>query len=968
MVECAVSGNPQIDKGSRRWVMKKGLSTLTGHLQGKLGPHFSGDLAFDDLSLALYSNDASIYQIKPSAVAFPRNRDDLTALVELAREEGLPLTARGGGSGLCGGALGRGLIVEFNRYLNRIERIDPKTRAVTVEPGIILDRLNRELQTHGMMLGPDPASSAVCTVGGMIAHNASGAHSLRYGDTRKSILGLEVLLSDGTRLQLDGWQAGGEKTIPDPLPAVKNLLNDHTDVIASGYPQTKRNSAGYLLRDVLEEDRFRPALLFAASEGTLGFTLSATFRAEHIPAHKVLVLVCFRSVVGAAAAVPDLLTFRPAAVEMLDNFLHRFGAEHVPGFQKLFPPAAGASLLIEFSGRNRGAVEEALEAFNRRFASPGEQRDMRKIILHPEEQASVWKIRKAAVPLLARRKGKERPVPFIEDAAVPPEKLAEYARRVDEILTKRKIPYATYAHAGAGELHFRPFMLLDTDRGKQIFSQVAEEVFDLVLSLGGTIAGEHGTGLGRAGYLEKQYGPLLPVFRSLKKIFDASGIMNPGRPVTGEKSTMTSSMRPLLTGKGLPSRAALFPGREDLIEDLSRCDGCGLCKSMDREQRMCPVYHALRREEASPRGKNILLQHFLSGDLSEGQILSERFKDVLDLCLNCGMCTKECPAVMDVSALMALVRRYVVLQQGKPILNPLLQTIFARAEMGAAIPGIANFFLTLPGMRRLLEYTAGYDRRAPVPGYRQKATDRLESPEHAPDFLCFLDTFSNCFDTGVARAIQKLGNATGETPVFPDQRGSGLPLINAGSLEEAKALCRFNLEKMNRSEWSDLPIVVPEPSAVLALREEYPSLLGDGPAQRVAARIVEAGHFFAEKLKQGQTAAGASPERINVVYHMPCHMKLIAPESAGLWILRQIKNLGVIHLEQGCCGMGGTFGLKRGSYDLSQEIGAPLFSAIRKEVPDLIASECSACRIQLQQATGIRAVHPLEILAASIPD
>jgi FAD/FMN-containing dehydrogenase/Fe-S oxidoreductase len=944
------------------------MSSTAKLIREKLARRFSGDLLWDECSLALYSNDASIYQVKPEAVSFPRSRDDLLALVDLAVREGIPLTPRGGGSGLCGGALGRGIIVDFSRYLNRVEALDAEAQWVRAEPGIVLDDLNSRLAASGLMLGPDPASSARCTLGGMISHNSSGAHSLKYGDTRQAILALDVLLSDGSIVTFDGWDGKDRPPRTAFLEGVARLLGGHEKLIDRGYPETSRNSAGYLLRDVFRGDRLRPALLFAASEGTLGFILSATMNAVTIPPARALVVVCFENVVSAAAAVPEILSHSPAAIEMLDSYLHRAAAEHVPGFGALFPPDAGASLVIAFTGAQTGDLQRVINGFTRRFFPAGERKKDRKIILDPDEQAMVWKTRKAAVPLLARHEGRERPIPFIEDTAVPPEKLADLVKGIDYILKKNHIRYAAYAHAGAGELHFRPFMIMDTPEGRETFSTICDEVFSLVLSLGGTVAGEHGAGLARSGYLEKQYGPLVPLFRAVKKHFDPPGVMNPHGPFVEDGESETAPLRPLLTGGGPHGREALFAGRAGLMEDLIRCDGCALCKSTGEGQRMCPVYHALNTEEASPRGKNILFQHYAAGTLSGEAVLSKRFRDILGLCLNCGMCSLECPACLDTSAMTALARRHVAGERGRALLHPVFRQLIARAESAAAMPGIVNFLPALPGMRRVMAWIAGYDRGAPLPKFRKPVAAGTEEAAGAgaPDFICFLDTFCNCFDDRAAGVIVRLAERAGERPVFPDQRGSGLPLINAGDLETALDLCRENLEQIGRAGSESLPVVVPEPSAVLALREEYPLLIKDEAAAAVAKRIAEACRYFEEKIASGRLGRGSHRETLKAAYHMPCHLKLIDADSAGLRLLRDIRNIRAVPVERGCCGLGGTFGLRQGNFEISQRIGAPLFEAILEEKPDVIATECSACRMQLEAATGIPAVHPLELLADGI--
>jgi len=938
----------------------------------------------DPLRLALYSTDASIYQVRPCCVVLPRSTEDVVKVIEFAAENGIPVAARGSGSGLAGESLCSGIILDTTRYLNSLLEFDADAGTVRCQPGLILERLNAAVAPAGWKFGPDPASASRASIGGVIGNNSTGSHSIRYGYADAYIESLQVVLADGRVATLRPRPLtelnGPSGDTPDNCnleKTVADLLLAHRDLIARYTPRSQRNRAGYALDKALDDAHLHLHRLIAGSEGTLAVVTEATLRLVRLPKRTGLLQLHFRSLDDMARAVPVLWSVRPATCELIDAILAGLARAAYPHHRDALPPeGVAASLLIEFDDDDGVEIEEKMRLAERLVPwSASVQR-----ILDPAHQRAIWQARKDAVPLLFRRPDRKQPIPFIEDAAVPVEAFPEYMRGLQEILNNRhKLEVCYYAHAGHGEIHIRPFLDLHDPRQVEKMCRVAEEVYELVWSLGGTISGEHGEGLARVQFAKRQFGPLYDLMRQVKKIFDPAGILNPGKKITDDNDVMCKNLR--FAHRALPerTRTRLIFRDDEFVREIEQCNGNGACRSFEPHLSMCPVFRVLQEEEASPRGHANLMRHYVTGLLDEQVLRSREFKRMVSLCANCKMCSHECPSLVNVPKLMVEARARCAALQGLSRTEWFLTRSEMLSAMGSIFAPVANLLNGLPPARWLMEKLTGIDRRRKLPCYHtgsfllrrrlsrmfgSSASQPAEgfSPER-PRVAYFLDLYANYNDHDLAKATIAVLEHNGVEVCIPPQTGCGMPTINYGDLELARKYLKYNIKHLSEAVREGYIIVCTEPTAALCLKEEYLWLDDSAEARLVAENTYEFGQFLLRLHEAGALKTDFKPLKMHLGYHAPCHLKALQIGTPSLELLRLIPHLRITPLNAGCCGIAGTFGFQKKNFDISMQAGQRLFEALADESIDCGVTECSTCNIQMQQGAGKQVLHPAKVLA-----
>ncbi|HID85560.1 MAG TPA: FAD-binding oxidoreductase [Anaerolineales bacterium] len=974
----------------------------------------------DPASRYLYSTDASIYQIMPQAVVLPRIEDHLAAIVALAAEFGVPLVPRGAGSGLAGQAIGPGVVVDFSRHLNAILEVNPEARTATVQPGVVLGDLNRHLAAYGLQFGPDPSSADRATVGGVIGTNATGAHSIRYGMAADHLLAAEVLLADGTS---DTWA-------PLPLPTAQKLATGagaysrtpaalyrfaldlrtrHADLIRERWPRLWRRASGYNLPYLLPWAPDRPpqwddangmpggdatypplspdtlslAPLLAGSEGTLALARRLTLHLVPRPAARALAVLAFPSVAHACEAVPDLLERRPSAIELLPAELLRL-ALTVPAYARDTHAALGpllqdglpqALLLVEFDGQT---PEEA-------------QRHARKALPHaflaadPDHQAQIWAVRKVGLGLLMSRPGRRKPVAFIEDLAVPVERLAHFAREMERLLAAYGTEAAFYAHASAGVLHIRPLLDLHTEQGVRDLRAIAQEAVDLTLSVGGVVSGEHGDGLARSEWLERQFGSeIVALFRRLKKTADPQGLLNPGKIVDAPPMDANLRYGPEYRTPHLWTPTLDFSAQDGLAGAVEQCNGAGVCRKSTGV--MCPSFQATREEQYTTRGRANLLRALLTGAIPQAE---EAAKDALDLCLACKGCKAECPSAVDMAKLKYEFLHHYYRTHRRPVRDYLFAFVDRLAPWGAALAPVANLLtpilhralgglIGLETKRRSLPKLAWRWPRSPLPSPSRRGKEGRGArsaaqggEERAPTVLYLPDAFTRYFEPEVERAALALLRAAGERPLVLPVVGAGRPLISKGFLDAARQRARQVLAAIQRLDPDGrLPVVGAEPSEIYTLGDEYPDLLPSEATRALARRAWLVDEYLLrrpealERLRALRPAADEATVRL----HGHCYQKARPPAEDGQPVgvsatVAFLEALGVRVevIEAGCCGMAGAFGYEAEHVDLSFQIGElALFPAVRQTPLDVpVLAVGTSCRHQIYDGTQREAIHPL---------
>jgi len=942
----------------------------------------------------MYSSDASLYQVTPLGVAFPRCLEDVVSLAEYAEETGTSLTARGAGTGVAGSALGQGLIVDFSRYMNRIEHIEDET--VRVQPGVVRDQLNRVLREYGRYFPPDPSNTEVTTVGGMLAVDAAGSHSVRVGSTRDHVQSMEVVVPglngafvagneslDIVRGQVSGVTAAAttatgqvtdfKRTL---ISKLSKLLTDNRQLLEQHQPALVRNSCGYYLRNVLTDRHLNLARLLVGSEGTLGLFTNATLHTAPLPAHRGVALLLFGQLDSAISAVLDITRQQPSACDLLDRRLLSLAREADPRFSRIVWPAAEAALIVEQTGFSDSQVRDRM----RMVIDAARQHDRSMHVAHLaldfDDVEFLWSLPGRVVPTLTRLKGESRPLPFVEDIAVPPELLNEFLVASQRVLQRHQVTATLYAHAASGQLHLRPFLPTPTtEASKRRLEQIAEDLYEVVFQVGGTISGEHGDGLSRSGFVERQYGPLYRVFQEIKHLFDPHNLLNPGKIVNAASQLTQQNLRPLTAPPQLVDLQLTWNGHE-LANAADRCNGCGVCRTQDPAARMCPFFHVEPLEEATPRAKANILRSIADSLGTPNASLTSEFERVFQLCFNCKQCELECPSNVDIPQLMLEAKAAHIAAHGMNRLDWLLSRGHAASTLGNTLALPVNWALSNPMARWLLEKFAGIARQRKMPRFAKRSfigsSGRRLQQKPRPDqrgrtVIYFVDHFANHHDPQLAQALVNILEHNGITVhVPPEQSASGMHCIRCGDVDSARSMAEHNVRTLAGFARDGFQIICTEPSAALCLKQEYPKLLDHPDVAIVAAQVVEAGTYLRQLHQEGRLKTNFTHLDLSVGYHTPCHLKSLQVDHPLRELLELIPGLQVQSIEKGCSGMAGTYGLSSDHFRTSVQIGWDLITDMRRPELRIGATECSSCKIQMEQGTSTPTLHPLKLMALAL--
>jgi FAD/FMN-containing dehydrogenase/Fe-S oxidoreductase len=936
-----------------------------------------GELRFDPLTLAMYSTDASLYQLRPVGVAYPRCREDVVVLARYAQEHDLPLIARGAGSGVAGGALGRGLVIDFSRHLTAIESVQSDT--VRVQCGLVRDRLNDRLREVGRYFPPDPSNTGVTTVGGMLGVDAAGSHAVRVGSTRDYVESLEVVLPGGDCFEVgreplpvpegNGATDGRKRSIVSRL---SHLVRENEALIQERQPPLMRNCSGYHLRSVLAPGELHLPRLLVGSEGTLALFTAATLDTSPLPAQRGVILLLFGQLESAIRTVQAVIDQQPSACDLLDRRILSLAREEDPRFAEIIPITAEAALIVEQTGFTERQVRDRL----RMVCDAARDQDPRVAVGRQaftfEDVEFLWTLPKRVVPLLARLQGDERPVPLVEDIAVPPETLHEFLVKAQRILQRHQLTASLYAHAASGQVHLRPFMPGPREEDAPRIESFARDLYEVVFAVRGSISGEKGDGLSRTAFIRSQYGPLYRVFQQVKEVFDPHNLLNPAKIISNDQHATIRHFRP--AGAAAPLVGLQLQWEESSLPETSMlCNGCGACRSHDTSLRMCPFFRLDPIEEASPRAKANVMRGFANGTLDPRDMTGDGMKRLANLCFNCKQCQIECPSHVDIPHLMIEAKAGYVAANGLSRADWILSRAHSFGRLGCSMAPLANRALGSPFMRWWLERMLGIARRRKLPTFARRSflrgLDReLTDPQcisrDPKSVVYFVDGYANYHDPQLGQALLAIWRHNGVPVHVPrEQTASGMAMISAGDLEAARELAQRNLRVLSELARDGHTIVCTEPAAAVCLRQEYPRAIDHPDVTTVAAQVMEAGEYLWTLHAAGRLRTDFRPLDLQVGYHLPCHVQALQRGTPLLELLKLIPGLTVHRIEQGCSGMAGAFGLTRQNYEASLEIGAGLIRRLQGDDLTIGATECSSCKIQMEQGTTTPTLHPLKLLA-----
>ena len=962
----------------------------------------TGDVNFDRVYRSMHATDASVYQILPSGVVAPRSVADVVQVVNLCREAGVSITARGGGTSQAGQAIGAGISLDFSRYMNRLLALNVEERYVRVEPGMVLDELNAQLKPHGLQLPLDLSTSNRATIGGMIANNSAGTRSVIYGKTIDYVEELEVVLADGTQVVMGAMAEADAKAKADnallegrAYETVTRLALEHADEIQLRYPKIMRRVGGYNLDEFAPDEahtgrEFNLARMMVGSEGTLGLTVAAKLRVVPLPKQRTVCTVQFDDLLEAMRATPLILTHNPSAVELMDRHLMEStrGKIEFEPLRSFIEGDPGAVLIVEFFGDRASELPERMDRLE---AALGEAGLGHHFYRAPDgaAQGRIWTLRKAALGLTMTMTGDAKSISFVEDTAVAPAHLHDYIESFQAILAKYDTPAAFYAHASVGLLHIRPIVNMKTADGVGKFEAIANEVADLVVEYGGALSGEHGDGLVRAPFQEKLFGLVLyKAFCEIKEAFDPYGLFNPGKIV--HAPALTTDLR-FGEAYETPEYETAFDFSDfgGLVRATEQCSGVGVCRKT-LTGTMCPSYMATRNEQDSTRGRANALRQVLSGQLEVGGLGHEELMPALDLCLECKACKRECPTGVDMARIKSEYLHQHHLRNGTPLRTRALASAEQVARWGSRLAPVSNWLLQNPVAGWVNEYFFGLDRRRALPRfagrsfeveYQKHYTESTEDAQRAQRkarenrerVALFVDTFNNFYEPGVLMAAARMVEDSGASVQVAPYVCCGRPLISKGFLDRAARQAAATSQALLPLVEEGLPILFSEPSCYSAVVDDHPQLLRGAEKER-AQRVAEAA-LLVDEWRSSVSPSSVSPASVpqsvregprKILVHGHCHQKALAGMESTVEMLSAIPNCEVTVLDSGCCGLAGLFGYEH--YEVSQAIGEQrLFSAIRAMGADtVVVSPGFSCRQQIKHFTGVEALSPAEVVAGQM--
>jgi FAD/FMN-containing dehydrogenase/Fe-S oxidoreductase len=944
-------------------------------LARRLAREIEGEVLFDAFSRGRYSTDASIYQIEPIGVVVPRHRQDVLCALQIAADEGISVLARGGGTSQVGQTVGESLVMDTSRYLNRIGEFDPAAGSVEVEPGLVLDQLNRWLKPHGLFYPVDVSTGNRATLGGMAGNNSCGARSIRYGNMVHNVNAIDALLADGGEAHFGGLKHAAENGVPaELLRRLSALGQREAEEIERRFPRLLRRVGGYNIDELIDPGVGNLGRLLVGSEGTLAFYTRLHLQLQPIPAHKVLGVCQFPSFRQAMESTRHIVKLDPAAVELVDRTMIDLSRD-IPMFRSTVDAFVrgepDALLLVEFAGEDRAQQVESLARLVELMGDLGFADGVVEV-LDPALQGAVWEVRKAGLNIMMSMKGDGKPVSFVEDCAVALEDLAEYTDRLTAVFAKYGTTGTWYAHASVGCLHVRPILNMKDESGARNMRAIVEETLEMVQHYKGSHSGEHGDGLARSEFHERMFGPrMVRAFEEVKQAFDPGGLFNPGKIVHPPRMDDRSLFRYAPGYAQAPLTTTLdwseWGGFGNAVE---MCNNNGACRKANGGV-MCPSYRVTGEEQHLTRGRANSLRLALSGQLGRDALFSDAMRDTMDLCVGCKGCRRECPTGIDMAKMKVEFLHQYHQRHARSLQQRLIAYLPRYAHLAARFGSLLNLRKRGGLLASLGEKTFGLSARRDLPKWRADHFDDREAPASgdptdANEVVLLVDTFNRYFEPENARAAGSVLTAAGYSVTLVSADDGERPLccgrsfLATGMVDEARSEARRMLKSLGPWVERGVPIIGLEPSCLLTLRDEFPAMLPGDESRALAAQAVLLEEFLAREQQAGRLRLQLGPLAAKrALVHGHCHQKAFATMEALLRVLALIPQLEVEVIDSGCCGMAGAFGYQAAHYELSMKMAElDLLPAIRAASEDtLLVANGTSCRHQVEDGAGRKARH-----------
>lgn len=960
-------------------------------LERKLRADIEGELYFDRFSRGRYATDASHYQVFPAGVLVPRSLNDVRAALEHCRSEGMPILSRGGGSSQCGQTVNNALVIDYSKYFNRVTSVNLDGRSCMVEPGVVLDELNARLRQHGLWFPVDVSTASRATIGGMAGNNSAGSRSIKYGMMRDNVISINALLADGAdrSFSLCNGVAGEQEGKDELVDKLISLGEREAEEIVKRFPRVLRRVGGYNLDSLVPGSRpINLSHLLVGSEGTLGCFHQIELKLAPLPQNRVLGVCHFPTFYAAMDSAQHLVKLKPTAVELIDRTMIELSRDipiYQPIVDKFVRGNPEALLLVEFAEDNQQENLSRLAQLSELMADLGYSwlvngTSVGSVIevIDPSLQKSILEVRKSGLNIMMSMKEARKPISFVEDCAVELDDLAEYTARLTDIFTKYNTTGTWYAHASVGCLHVRPVLNLKQDQDVKTMRAIVEETLEMVLEYKGSHSGEHGDGIVRSEFHEKMFGTrMVENFQEVKNLFDPSGLLNPGKIVDPPRMDDRSLFR-YGPGYQVDDMETVFDwsqyqgaggGFQGAVE---MCNNNGACRKM-LEGSMCPSYRVTRDEKDSTRGRANTIRLAISGQLGTGALASDEMAETLKLCVSCKACKRECPTGVDMAKMKIEVTVARKKEQGFTLHDHLIAWMPLYAPILCRVPWLANLRNSVPLIARMSEKIDGFTSRRPLPKWRTDIyrPKEQEGPADGPEVILFGDTFNTYFESENLRDAQDILVAAGYRVLTPKPvSGGSRPLccgrtyLTAGKIEQARKEAGRLVDTYYPYAKRGVLIVGLEPSCLLCLRDEVPSLIPGQKSDAVAEKAMLFEEFcIKENLQFNLKSIGQK-----ALVHGHCHQKAFNVAGSVETVLGMIPGLEVEVVTSSCCGMAGVFGYGAETYDTSMQMGEmSIFPAVRETAEDtLIVADGVSCRHQIEHGTQREVHHVVRILKQAL--
>lgn len=941
----------------------------------ELKDNIKGEVYDDAITCSIYSIDASIYEVKPLGVAFPRDKEDLIQLLKIAAHHKIPITARGAATGITGSCLGSGLIVDTSKYLNQIIEINIEEEYAICEPGVVQDRLNEALAPHGYRLGPDTSTGNRATLGGMLANNSAGARSLFYGRMVDHVKEVELALSGGELLHFkaisnEEWIKKRQQDNREGViyKTIFKILNSHREAIQKSFPKIPRHVSGYNLDMLLTAPPLNVCNLITGSEGTLGIATQIKVKIAKKTKLTGICILHLHDMISAMRMIGSMLAHRPIALEMIDNKILS-SARNSPAVCTKLAWLIGNPEAV-FVAEFEAATHEALDAKLQDFSNAMQSLNIgyaNVILTHPQEIAAVWEVRKAGLGLLLSKRSYSRAIAFIEDISIAPNKLPDFMADFCQYLKSIGKDAGIYGHIGSGCMHIRPYIDLRKKEETARMQEMMKDISSMVLNYGGAMSGEHGDGLVRSWLNEKMFGKeLYNAFKDLKAAFDPDQLMNPGKIVDGPPLTENLKLSPQSKNLKIPTLLDFSSeGGFELAVDM--CNGNGQCRK--KENVMCPSFQVSGEEYHTTRARAQTLRSIIHGKLPLQELTGEGLYEVLDLCIECKGCKKECPSQVDMAKMKSEILYQYQERHGYSLRNHFFSSLHRLNQLSSPFAKIINHLSSTFIAKTILSWIGVAPQRKLPQLAQEKFSTWFEKQKPAPKakkLILFNDTYTEFNEPSIGRAAYHILSALGYQIILANGYCCGRPLISKGFLKEAKENASNLIKHLNQLNSQNLPIIILEPSCVSAFIDDYKGLLGhqEKSLYTFTDHLFSFEEFLQKHLENGILPIPFQDKKYDVWVHGHCHQKALISMIPTIEILKSIPGFTVHEIDSGCCGMAGSFGYEKEHYDFSMKIGNlklfPTLHSVKNE--DLIIASGMSCRSQIHDGTHRHAIHLAEAI------